>query len=972
SGDRAGVVYAPREFANSEYGMYAGAFAAVVDLRSGAVVKLDETTSLAHYNPGCGLGERVVFSALGSTEGGQIAATRLQVVNAAAKKPSIAPVVVDGQFSSPVPVGKDVVAAKGRALVEIDSGGGVTALSRHPAVPFRITPEAGGAIAFQTVEDEQSTVKRLTASGVAEVARAPMGTLRVQGGEDGEVMVVGTNAVSALASAGSVPATWRAVDVSASAEVSHGGGLAVLESRAVRGAEAVALDPSVSTMDSASVDPDQRRVRVTALDLTSAETVASFAEPVASSGAPSAAATVAPSGADGLSTTVDPATVTWDPDRTCAAPRNDPTLMVYQPTPEQVTWAANLAVQGQLTMTRAAGWNNLPLPAYSPQGQFPSVNLAGGGGRVPAQILLGILAQESNMWHASDHTADGYSGNSHQGGFYGRLAWDSDPGNDWDIHWDRSDCGYGVAQVTSGMRADESTLTDLQQTIVMTDYASNIAAGLRILQQKWNQTRGAGLTVNDGDPAYLENWWFAIWAYNTGFYSSADAGSNNGTWGLGWLNNPANEILLPERGMFLRTFDVPDSWGDEAYDYGNSKHPNFWSYPERVIGWAATPLQRFDFVGGGYPNAYEAAGWPAEPEVTQPGHYRFCTGANQCDENGDWDDNLCDGTDGDACLKDDPSPCSRADLHCWWHDSVSWVDGGCEAKCGTEVLEWDSGDARPVAPNLGAFEPDCSLPSSMSGARVIDYVDAHNLGPDGCPNTGWTRAGRLGFQFDGTATTPVTYPSKIDFHQIGGGFGGHFWFADTWRAGPATTDDLRVTGTWTLDAGQRLNGWGQVMVHLPGRHALTQQAHYEIHGVVGGDRERYLNTARRDNGWVQLGTYRFDPNATQSVSLSNITADGRGDDDIAWDAVAFVPLAAKPTHMVVAMGDSYISGEGVGGYYTESDRQYGTMEWNACRRSSASWPRQLVLPGFTYPVGTNADVFNARLDFQNVSCSGAM
>ncbi|MFI1192668.1 hypothetical protein ACH4T9_05280 [Micromonospora sp. NPDC020750] len=100
-------------------------------------------------------------------------------------------------------------------------------------------------------------------------------------------------------------------------------------------------------------------------------------------------------------------------------PRNDPMTQAYQPNREQMEWAADLAVRGQLTFQRPANWSNNGLPAYSPQGMFPSLALSGGG-FVPAQVFLGILAQESNLLQASFHVVDGLAGNPLTSlGYYG-------------------------------------------------------------------------------------------------------------------------------------------------------------------------------------------------------------------------------------------------------------------------------------------------------------------------------------------------------------------------------------------------------------------------------------------------------------------------------------------------------------------------------------------------------------------------
>jgi hypothetical protein len=106
--------------------------------------------------------------------------------------------------------------------------------------------------------------------------------------------------------------------------------------------------------------------------------------------------------------------------------------------------------------------------------------------------------------------------------------------------------------------------------------------------------------------------------------------------------------------------------------------------------------------------------------------------------------------------------------------------------------------------------------------------------------------------------------------------------------------------------------------------------------------------------------------------LSNVTLDGYGGEDVAWDAVAIQPLAAKPRHIVAALGDSYSSGEGAGEYYRETDDNHGTTRWAACRRSHLAWPRKLVLPGTHGPAGALADRFDAGLELGFVACSGAL
>jgi hypothetical protein len=206
----------------------------------------------------------------------------------------------------------------------------------------------------------------------------------------------------------------------------------------------------------------------------------------------------------------------------------------------------------------------------------------------------------------------------------------------------------------------------------------------------------------------------------------------------------------------------------------------------------------------------------------------------------------------------------------------------------------------------------------------------------------------------------------VDFHQINGGFGGHFWFTHTMQPNAP----YKITGTWTPTT--RFNGWARVMVHLPDHGAGTQQAKYTINLGAGTPRVRFLPTQREANNWVSLGAYKFTNTGAQSLVLTNETPDGRGVDDIAWAAAAFIPLPAKPRHMVVAIGDSYGSGEGAGSYYRETDINFDNFGWNACRRSAKSWQRKTVLPGMGgASLGTLVDNVDPKVDFQSVACSGS-
>jgi hypothetical protein len=281
---------------------------------------------------------------------------------------------------------------------------------------------------------------------------------------------------------------------------------------------------------------------------------------------------------------------TDDPGRFCSVPRNDPGTQVYQPKPKQVEWAADMAVSNHLHITRPAGWRENGLPAYDPQGLFPPVSLKNtNGGQVPAQILLGVMGQESNLWQASRLIYPGETGNPLIGNYYGIDYYDGQPNNDWDVDFSKSDCGYGVSQMTDGMRKaghekpHEEALPWLKQKAIATDYTANVAAGLQLLQKKWNQIQDANMPLNNNDPAKPENWFFAVWAYNSGYHPQGEPDSA-GAYGLGWQNNPANPKYPATRPTF----------GTYAKDFS---HPQDWPYPEKVLGFAGNTPSIFESPG---------------------------------------------------------------------------------------------------------------------------------------------------------------------------------------------------------------------------------------------------------------------------------------------------------------------------------------------------------------------------------------
>ncbi|WP_327415674.1 golvesin C-terminal-like domain-containing protein [Streptomyces sp. NBC_01233] len=873
SGKRAVVAYAPRTFTNKPELMARGAFTAVVDLDSGAVTKLDRQASLAYFSPGCGTGESAVLTQAGGDTKNQ---TRLLTVDAAEAKVSRT-TELTGQVTSAVPVGKDIVAADAARLTRIDEQGRRTAIAHTGQVPFGLKADADGGLVYldrPAGSTDKGEVKRISAADIARgnadktkqsvLARGALTKMDVSSSAGGAVVITGdTQAADPL------PKTvQRRPDVPKESQVTTGGKALV-----TKVATAGEGDPRKQDL---AAEPKKISLKVlaTGKDTQFTVTPSLTAEKAAAGTAPSPAlapaapTSAAPAAKSAPALAAAQAASVAEPERYCSVARNDPAKQAMQPKPRQVEWAVDQIVNGTLdkNVSRPANWKNLGMPAYQPQTLFPRLGLHSGG-RIPAQVLLGITAQESNMWQASRVVVPGVTGNPLIGNYYGiKYAASGQQTDPWGIDWAEADCGYGVTQITDGMRmhgkekTGELPLTTLQQEAAALDYTANIAAGQRILADKWNVTTADGLKVNNGDPKYIENWFFALWAYNSGYYPKAAAASNGGLWGVGFTNNPANPLWKANRTPFLES----PTGGN---DYSHAKHPQDWPYQEKVLGWAARPLEAMESPGK-MVAGFREAWWnsPALRTAVKPAESLFCTTANSCDPSKIGPND-----------KNEPGlgACTREDLKCWWNQPVTWKDCTTKAECGNEIMRFN--DTYKEEADGTAYPPNCTTQGLPANALVVDDV------PDGTPihRPGCSRPTAN----SGTFTLDFATPSaKIDFQQLGAGYAGNFWFAHTRKSG-AEGDRMKVTGTWKLK--QALDKEAKVYVHLPDHGAHTKVATYEIK-TANGWRQKVVSQPGTGNRWVNIGTYRF-KGVVPEVRLTSITSDGTGDQDIAYDAVAFEP-----------------------------------------------------------------------------------
>ena len=937
------VVYAPRTFTNDEALFAGGAFAALIDVESGEVTPLSGGYTLSYSNPGCGIDDNVVLSQFtpdGSTH----------IIEFSAQTPEQRDTFTVPQMVTSLTVTSiGLVGALGSSVVQITGDNQTHTIQDAGGLVFDISATEDGGMAYLQHDGTTShamLISALDSANVAapvELASGRLDQLGLARDALGGVYLTGE---PDEVSANLPPGVHVPQGIQPRSPISSRGNLFLQSTDMLANPRGV----ENSTGDTASV----KIAGVVTTTDTDVEFTVAPAQPFTPVDAKPLPTPDDPpiTPRSGSSSSTENAHDPISSDGVCAIPRNDPAIQAYQPRPAEVEWAVDRGVQQTIA-------KDFPLLALN------------GGGRVPAQVMLGILAQESNFWQASRYTVPGVTGDPLIANYYGMDSSNEAEDAWWQINYNNADCGYGIAQVTDGMRTGEMSYA--LQRLIATDYQANIARGLQILVGKWNQTRAAGLIINDGDPQFIENWFYALWAYNSGFYER-NAVNPGEPWGVGWSNNPINSQYPANRHSFL-----DNSPQDAA-------HPQDWPYPEKVLGFAANSVELLDSVDQGplgdtfnYEIAFTPSWWAASDNAdgtlnrsnVRPPIDLFCNDTNECNP------------------LSPAAPCTRSDDKCWFHVPAMWKDD-CSGKCGYEYLTYALPKPKPAAAN--SYPPNCSKTGLPPGALIVDDLP-NGTKPIRSDCTAVATSGS--FQFTFADDTAHKFPAKIDLHQLGSGFNGHFYFSHTRVPGSteAFTGALDITGTWTL--GQPLHSWAQVYVHMPSHGAWLQQASYTIDTGLK-QVTRSVNQQNYANVWVSLGTLEF--SGTPSITLSNNTARYSeqpladalsGEDDIAWDAVAFVPLQQKPSDFIVALGDSYSSGEGTSphdgsGFLRGSDHdgidQADTTDHdkdpihrNACHRSLNAWPYGIDPPGIpgTDTARILAGAFDPRLDFQLLACSGA-
>lgn len=605
-GRYAAVAVLPTSVVNLATARDRGAFAYSVDLVTGKVVPVASGVGLKYYSPGCGNGDTATFTLnLASND----AATELVTANLATGA-VIQTVKVSGQVTSAVPTPAGVVGVMGSKIVALPAAGKPMVLGTAPGDVFDLHPAADGGLSFLTATPatSNSVAYHENHGRLTRLATGPLSRMQLFAGRAGHGLLAGA------ASSDSAAATTAGVRVLNDSGLPTGASAASLDGDALFGApkgkadgmlvRAAATGEVLTSTDA----PNSLRAMLK---------TASFIPPGAATPSPRTTPVGHPSprgDAAPARTSKPPARKRATPQTaqsaTCAVPRLDPTRQVMQPSPAQANWAAQMAEQGRLTAanghSRPAGFANMGLAGYAPNDDFPLIGLSHPAGdswnTVPRSVYQAVMAQESNWSQASWHAPEGTSSDPLIADYYGAA------GDIVSINYAGADCGYGIGQVTDGMRVDDTIYSAHGQAKIAVDYQENIVAGLQILESTWNQLYSDGIIANNGDPRYLENWYFAAWAYNSGIQPTGSLNPNgctpgpsctgaDGTWGMGWSNNPDNLDYPPSRAPYLQL------------TYDDAKHPSSWPYQERIMGWMGSALIRDNAPAYNPPDYHGGQSW---------------------------------------------------------------------------------------------------------------------------------------------------------------------------------------------------------------------------------------------------------------------------------------------------------------------------------------------------------------------------
>ena len=147
-------------------------------------------------------------------------------------------------------------------------------------------------------------------------------------------------------------------------------------------------------------------------------------------------------------------------------------------------------------------------------------------------------------------------------------------------------CAYGLMQVASSFSNNADT-PSVDEALVGTHYAYNIAEGARILAAKWNAEFFPQL--GSSNPFFIESWYYATWAYN----------------GWAFVNHPAGTEVDP----FRTPYDCDAPFNGYPYQelvLGCVENP---PAPDDVTLWDPFPVALPNLAALAFP------GGPLDPDV---------------------------------------------------------------------------------------------------------------------------------------------------------------------------------------------------------------------------------------------------------------------------------------------------------------------------------------------------------------------
>jgi hypothetical protein len=175
------------------------------------------------------------------------------------------------------------------------------------------------------------------------------------------------------------------------------------------------------------------------------------------------------------------------------------------------------------------------------------------------------------------------------------------------------------------------------------------------------------------------------------------------------------------------------------------------------------------------------------------------------------------------------------------------------------------------------FSNDIYLPGGNIPIRM-EYCELYGLAEARLTTTRLDTTANI---VDNTSSSFVKGGSATGWHTQNEGYGGSLLWTHN-------NDQVRPNYNWarwypTLAAGRY-----ELFVYIPERYTTTAQARYWV-SHRDGFTLRIVDQSANGDRWVSLGTYRFQGNNMDYVSLSDVTYETRMSRLIAFDAVRWEP-----------------------------------------------------------------------------------